>query len=50
MAFYIRRKNAENKLYFCRITFFDMAKYIYQYENCTDFSWQNVDGVVEMIN
>ena len=36
-----RRKNAGNISYFCRNIIFDMAKYIYQYENWTDFSWQN---------
>ena len=30
--------NAENILYLCR-KFFDMAKYIYQYKNWTNFTW-----------
>ena len=38
---FIRRKNAVNILYFCRIIIFDMAKYIYQYENWIDFTWQS---------
>jgi len=38
---FIYRKNAENILYFCRIIILDMAKYIYQYENWTEFSWEN---------
>jgi hypothetical protein len=39
--YFIHRKNAENNLYFCRIIYFDMAKYIYQYKNWSDFTWQN---------
>jgi Fic family protein len=38
---FIRRKNAENSLYFCGEIIFDMDRYIYQFENWTDFSWQN---------
>ena len=37
----ICRKNAVNMLYIYRKIVFDMAKYIYQYENWTDFGWQN---------
>jgi len=40
-TYFIYRKNAVNILYFCRKIIFNMAKYIYQYENWTDFNWQN---------
>jgi Fic family protein len=38
---FILRTFAENILYICRKIIFDMAKYIYQYENWTNFTWQN---------
>ncbi len=39
---FIHRKKAVNILYFYRKIILNMAKYIiYQYENWTDFSWQN---------
>jgi Fic family protein len=38
---YIRRKNAENIFYLYRKITLDMAKYIYQYKNWTNFSWHN---------
>ena len=39
--FVIRRKFAVNILYLYRTITVNMTKYIYQYENWTDFSWQN---------
>jgi hypothetical protein len=41
--FVIRRKNAANNPYIYRKLYQPMANYIYEYENWTDFTWQDQD-------